>query len=55
MLGIKAHRNPVQGPKANEIRHAAARAVSGRLSHEDMENVRRSKQAMSRFDITWEK
>jgi len=54
MLGIKTRRAPIGGDIAKEIRDAVVRVTTGQLNEEDLESVRRSKEALSRYQVRWE-
>ena len=54
MLGIKTRRAPIGGDVANQIRDAVARVATGQLNERDLASVKRSKEAMSHYDIRWE-
>lgn len=54
MLGIKTRRTPVGGDVANQIRDAVTRVATGQLNERDLASVKRSKEALSRYDIHWE-
>lgn len=54
MLGIKTSRKPIVGDVANQIRDAVERVATRQLNEHDMASVKRSKEAMSRYDIHWE-
>lgn len=54
MLGIKTRRTPIVGDVANQIRDAVARVATGQLNERDLASVKRSKEAMNRYEIRWE-
>lgn len=54
MLGIKTRRAPIGGDVANQIRDTVARVATGQLNEHDLASVKRSKEAMSHYDIRWE-
>lgn len=54
MLGMKTRRAPIGGDVADQIRDAAARVATGQFNAHDLASVKRSKEAMSRYDIHWE-
>jgi hypothetical protein len=54
MLGIKTRRAPIGGDVANQIRDAVARVATGQLNERDLASMKRSKEALSRYDIHWE-
>ena len=53
MLGIKTRRAPIGGDVANQIRDAVARVATGQLNERDLASVKRSKEAMSQYEVHW--
>lgn len=53
MLGIKTRHVPIEGVCANQIRDAVARVTSGQLSKHEQESVKRSKESMCQYKLTW--
>lgn len=54
MLGNKTRRTPIEGDVANRIRDAVARVANGQLNKRELASVKRSKEALSHYDIRWE-
>lgn len=54
MLGIKTRRTPIEGDIARNIRDAVARVATGQLNERERASVKRSREALNRYEIHWE-
>lgn len=54
MLGIKTMRAPIGGKTAEDIRAAAARIASGRLSESEKASAKRASEELNHYNIKWE-
>lgn len=53
MLGFPEHNEPIKEPFASQIREALRRRATGEYNEEELKQMERSKEILSKFEAIW--